>query len=93
MSFQYEKTLCPDCNGEMISRTGKFGVFWGCKKFPECKGTRDSQGRSKADRTKWKNEQTKTTDSIDLVNSDSVGENYEHDEKDEFNRFSFKRTR
>lgn len=50
MSFKYEETLCPDCNGEMVSRTGKFGVFWGCKKFPICKGTRDSQGRSKADR-------------------------------------------
>jgi len=45
MTFQYEETLCPDCNGPMISRSGKFGVFWGCKKFPECKGTRDSLGR------------------------------------------------
>jgi ssDNA-binding Zn-finger/Zn-ribbon topoisomerase 1 len=50
----YEEIKCPECNGEMISRTGKFGVFWGCKKFPECKGTRDSEGRSKQDRQKWK---------------------------------------
>lgn len=50
MSFQYDEIKCPECNGPMISRTGKFGVFWGCKKFPECKGTRDNLGRSKKDR-------------------------------------------
>ena len=45
-----ENVKCPECDGEMISRSGKYGVFWGCKKFPECKGTRDNMGRSKADR-------------------------------------------
>jgi len=45
-----EEVKCPDCDGEMVSRTGKFGVFWGCKSFPKCKGTRDSMGRSRADR-------------------------------------------
>ena len=52
-----ENVKCPECDGEMVSRTGKYGVFWGCKDFPNCKGTRDSQGRSKADREKWKSEQ------------------------------------
>jgi len=69
-----ENVKCPDCNGEMVSRTGKFGVFWGCKAFPACKGTRDSMGRSKADREKWKAEQQKTTDGTDLVNDDSISE-------------------
>ena len=23
----------------MVLRTGKFGQFWGCSKFPKCKGT------------------------------------------------------
>lgn len=50
MSFKYDEIKCPDCGGEMISCTGKFGVFWGCKAFPQCKGTRDSLGRSKQDR-------------------------------------------
>lgn len=45
-----ENVKCPDCRGEMISRKGKYGIFWGCKNFPVCKGTRDSMGRSKADR-------------------------------------------
>jgi ssDNA-binding Zn-finger/Zn-ribbon topoisomerase 1 len=57
MSFQYDEVLCPNCNGKMISRKGQYGVFWGCASFPECKGTRDNQGRSKADREKWKAEQ------------------------------------
>ena len=52
----YESVKCPDCGGEMISRKGQYGVFWGCKSFPKCKGTRDSMGRSKADREKWKEE-------------------------------------
>ncbi len=50
----YESVKCPECDGPMISRTGKYGTFWGCKKYPECKGTRDSQGRSKADREEYK---------------------------------------
>lgn len=56
MSFKYDEVKCPECNGDMISRTGKYGVFWGCKKFPECKGTRDSQGLSKQDRAKARGE-------------------------------------
>lgn len=53
----YESVKCPECNGEMVSRTGKYGVFWGCKSFPQCKGTRDNMGRSKADRAKEKGEE------------------------------------
>jgi len=45
-----ENVTCPECDGPMVSRKGKFGVFWGCKQFPKCKGTRDSMGRSKEDR-------------------------------------------
>jgi ssDNA-binding Zn-finger/Zn-ribbon topoisomerase 1 len=62
----YESVKCPDCGGEMISRTGKFGVFWGCKDFPKCKGTRDSEGRSKADREAWKAEQEEKNSPFDV---------------------------
>lgn len=41
---------CPECSGEMVSRNGKFGTFWGCKKFPVCEGTRDVNGLSKQDK-------------------------------------------
>jgi hypothetical protein len=46
----YQNVICPDCGGVMVSRSGKYGTFWGCRNYPECRGTRDSQGRSKADR-------------------------------------------
>ncbi len=42
--------VCPECGGEMVSRKGKYGVFWGCKKYPKCNGTRDSEGKSREDR-------------------------------------------
>lgn len=41
---------CPECGGAMASRTGQYGRFWGCKNYPQCKGTRDSMGRSKLER-------------------------------------------
>ena len=45
-----EEVKCPECEGPMVSRKSKYGVFWGCKNYPKCKGTRDSMGRSKAER-------------------------------------------
>lgn len=52
-----ENVKCPDCDGPMISRKSKFGVFWGCKAYPKCKGTRDNEGHSKADRAKERGEE------------------------------------
>lgn len=54
-----QNVKCPDCGGDMIPRTSLHGKFWGCKQYPRCKGTRDSMGRSKADREKEKNEQVR----------------------------------
>mgnify|MGYP001619373266 CR=1 FL=1 len=31
---------CPKCSSPMVQRNGKYGAFWGCTKYPECKGTR-----------------------------------------------------
>jgi restriction system protein len=31
--------LCPICKSSMVKRKGKFGEFYGCSRFPECKGT------------------------------------------------------
>lgn len=43
-----EDLECPYCQGPMVLRmNGKTGeAFYGCRSFPKCKGTRDSQGRS-----------------------------------------------
>ncbi len=31
---------CPKCGGNMVQRTGPNGPFYGCSRFPACKGTR-----------------------------------------------------
>jgi hypothetical protein len=34
------KGACPKCNSEMVKRKGTYGMFWGCSRFPDCKGSR-----------------------------------------------------
>lgn len=38
-----EKTVlfCPKCGGELRERKGKFGAFYGCSNFPECRFTKN----------------------------------------------------
>ena len=31
---------CPYCKAELILRNGKYGEFWGCSNYPQCKYTR-----------------------------------------------------
>lgn len=31
--------VCPECGKPLAKKTGKFGEFWGCSGFPECKYT------------------------------------------------------
>lgn len=50
LTMPIEDTKCPECGLKMVSRNGKYGTFWGCSDYPACKGTRDSMGRSKAER-------------------------------------------
>ena len=35
--------ICPmqGCGKAMATRTGRYGIFWGCPAFPKCKGTRE----------------------------------------------------
>lgn len=35
-----ETPRCPNCNSKMIPRTGRYGRFYGCSRFPYCRGTR-----------------------------------------------------
>ena len=32
--------LCPECSSTMVQKRGRFGSFWACSRYPECKGTR-----------------------------------------------------
>ena len=36
-----EKRYCPDCGSLLEKREGKFGPFWGCSHFPDCRYTLD----------------------------------------------------
>ena len=31
--------VCPDCGGEMVSKRGKYGAFFGCSNYPKCRYT------------------------------------------------------
>lgn len=46
ISWLYKKGLemvdCPKCNGVMVLRKGKFGDFYGCNNYPNCKHTMKS---------------------------------------------------
>ena len=33
-----EGKVCPNCGSGMIKRSSKFGDFFGCSKYPKCKG-------------------------------------------------------
>ena len=41
-SAQYgaTRTLCPSCGSRMVLRNGRYGRFWGCSRYPYCRGTR-----------------------------------------------------
>lgn len=47
-----ENVACPVCRGPMVSRQhGKTGQrFWGCAAYPQCKGTRNTDGESQDER-------------------------------------------
>ncbi len=34
---------CPKCGSSLIKRSGRFGEFWGCLNFPDCKFTKDAK--------------------------------------------------
>ena len=31
--------ICPKCGGKLVQRHGKYGSFWGCSNYPNCKFT------------------------------------------------------
>lgn len=52
-----EETLCPECKRKMVIRTNKSNgtKFFGCPNYPECRGTRDVEGRDKHEQ--WEDRQ------------------------------------
>lgn len=52
---------CVKCGGEMVLKEGKYGKFWGCLNFPECKGSKSYRKESLA----GKRRTTKEPEAID----------------------------
>lgn len=60
-----QNVKCPKCGGPMVSRLTRLRPkvlggsvqrrFWSCRKYPDCDGTRDTDGRSRIeiDRDEW----------------------------------------
>jgi ssDNA-binding Zn-finger/Zn-ribbon topoisomerase 1 len=43
----YTRPVCPVCGSPMVRRNGPFGEFFGCSKYPECRGTRPMEPEQK----------------------------------------------
>ena len=41
-----KKIYCAECNAEMVLRDSKYGLFYGCSRYPECKGTHGAHSNS-----------------------------------------------
>jgi hypothetical protein len=35
------RPLCPSCQARMVPRHSAYGWFWGCRSFPNCRGTKN----------------------------------------------------
>lgn len=57
-----EDYKCPDCGSAMKERTNRQNgnKFYGCTKYPECRGTRDENGLSRQEREERKYRETVT---------------------------------
>lgn len=42
--------ICPRCSGRLVERKGKYGAFWGCSNYPNCRYTRQ-KGYREAERS------------------------------------------
>jgi hypothetical protein len=43
-SYVSRSYKCPKCRGTLVVKNGRYGKFWGCNRFPNCKYTRDIRG-------------------------------------------------
>ncbi len=38
-----DRNKCPRCGGDLVLRTGKYGAFYGCSKYPKCRYIRNNK--------------------------------------------------
>jgi DNA topoisomerase-1 len=51
-----EAPKCPECGADLTLRSSRFGKFWGCSRYPECKFLRPLEGEAKAKKPTVKTE-------------------------------------
>lgn len=62
--------VCPNCGGDLVVRTGRYGKFIGCSDFPKCRKTYNIKTfRPNEEAVKLKNATT-FEELITLINSD-----------------------
>lgn len=44
---EYADFPCTKCGSKMVKRSSKYGEFYGCEKFPQCRATADTEGNFK----------------------------------------------
>lgn len=40
LNKELTENVCPKCGSKLVKRNGKYGEFYGCSNFPNCKYTR-----------------------------------------------------
>jgi DNA topoisomerase-1 len=60
--IEYMDFACKLCGSKMVKRSGKYGEFSGCSKYPQCKGVANLDGEFKEPKKKWKKQWNKNKD-------------------------------
>jgi ssDNA-binding Zn-finger/Zn-ribbon topoisomerase 1 len=50
------KKKCPECGAKLVKRRSKYGEFWGCSKFTECRGKESIRKKDEYDYGAWDDE-------------------------------------
>ena len=40
------KSACPECGSDMILKNSRYGLFYGCVRYPDCKATHGAHSNS-----------------------------------------------
>jgi len=38
--------ICPDCGNKLVIKKSRYGAFWGCSNYPDCKYIRNANGKA-----------------------------------------------
>ena len=47
--------VCPECESDLIKRSGRYGEFIGCSGFPKCRFTKSLDEKDDGKKSTWQN--------------------------------------